>query len=91
MKRISIFGQYQGFGDFNVMEIVEVEGGVEFRDLINGDWETEFIVGVSLDRAVEYGIEIGLWVREDNKLVEIDFEKWTDYYNTFYYNNLQIG
>lgn len=83
MKSIKVLGTYQGFDDCDIMEIIEVEGGVEFKDLVNGgDLENEFIEGIDLERAVEYGIEIGLWKRGGERvLVDIDWKKWSDFYN----------
>lgn len=85
MESIKLFGEYQGIGNCEVVEIKEVEGGVEIKDSINGDFETDFFEDVDLERVVEVGIEVGLWVKDEDRLVELDFDRWGELYNILLY------
>ena len=76
-KEIEMFGNYRGGFD-SIVELREDDfGGCEIIYVIDGSVD---VVEKSLEEVVEMGIEEGVWVREDNRLVEVecidDIDKW---------------
>ena len=76
-KEIEMFGNYRG-GFMSVVELREDDfGGCEIIYVIDGNVD---VVEKSLEEVVEMGIEEGVWVKEDNRLVEVkcidDIDKW---------------
>ncbi len=75
--KIEMFGNYRGGFD-SIVELREDDfGGCEIIYVIDGSVD---VVEKSLEEVVEMGIEEGVWVKEDNRLVEVecidDVDKW---------------